>query len=219
MIRWLQAEAWLSVMSQLRETSDAAILDLLREADARSVSELATATKVTATAVRQRLVRLMRQGLVEREPTRHGRGRPRHRYLLSEKAKRQAGENFTDLALVLWKEIRGVQDPQVRKGLYRRIAQNMAGMYGPQVNGATTAERMQQVASVLGERNVPFVVEQQEQQLPVLTAHACPYPELAEQDRGICVVERMMLAELLASDVRLRECRMDGDTCCRFTTN
>src|SRR3954462_15582655 len=104
MIRWLQAEGWLGFMRQLRETSDAAILSLLREADARSVAELAAATKVTATAVRQRLIRLMRQGLVEREPTRHGRGRPRHRYLLREKAKRQEGGNFTDLALVLWKE-------------------------------------------------------------------------------------------------------------------
>lgn len=205
-------------MGRLTETSDRGILDLLGQAGSLGVAEMTAATKVTATAVRQRLTRLMQQGLIQREPARHGRGRPRHRYQLTEKARQQAGANFADLAMVLWKEIRGVQDPQVRKGLYRRIAHSMAGMYGAQVNGATTAERMRQVAGVLGDRNVSFTVNEQGQ-LPVLTAHACPYPQLAERDRGICAVERMMLAELMKTDVRLSECRMDGDACCRFETN
>lgn len=53
--------------------------------------------------------------------------------------------------------------------------------------------------------------------LPILTALACPYPELAEQDRGICAMERMLFSELVGQDVRLAECRLDGDQCCRFT--
>ncbi|HTU25776.1 MAG TPA: hypothetical protein VMF30_10280, partial [Pirellulales bacterium] len=52
----------------------------------------------------------------------------------------------------------------------------------------------------------------------VLTVWACPYPELAEVDRGICAMERLMFAELLARDVRLTACRLDGDPCCRFQT-
>ncbi len=52
----------------------------------------------------------------------------------------------------------------------------------------------------------------------VLTVWACPYPELAEVDRGICAMERLMFAELLEQDVRLTACRLDGDPCCRFQT-
>jgi predicted ArsR family transcriptional regulator len=51
----------------------------------------------------------------------------------------------------------------------------------------------------------------------VLTSHACPYPELAEQDRGICAAERLMLQDLVGSAVQLSECRLDGAACCRFT--
>jgi predicted ArsR family transcriptional regulator len=54
----------------------------------------------------------------------------------------------------------------------------------------------------------------------VLTALACPYPDLAEQDRGICAVEKMMFTEMLGTPVRLTECRLDGaSTCCRFQTS
>ncbi len=55
--------------------------------------------------------------------------------------------------------------------------------------------------------------------VPVLTARACPYTPFGEQDRGICALERMMIAELVQQDVKLSACRLDGDSCCRFQTN
>ncbi len=72
-------------------------------------------------------------------------------------------------------------------------------------------------AELFAERNVPFEVEAR-RALPVLTAVACPYPELAEQDRGICAMEQHAVSELVGDDLRLTECRLDGDTCCRFET-
>ena len=71
-------------MDHFTESSDICILDLLRKAGPLGVNDLAQATQVTATAVRQRLVRLMAQGLIDRELTRAGRGRPSHRYGLTE---------------------------------------------------------------------------------------------------------------------------------------
>ena len=52
--------------------------------------------------------------------------------------------------------------------------------------------------------------------LPLLTVAECPYPELAEKDRGICAVEKMLFAKLLDEPVRLSQCRLDGHSCCQF---
>ncbi len=212
-------------MDYVTESSDIGILDLLRKAGPLGVSQLSGAAGVTATAVRQRLTRLMAQGLVDREATRAGRGRPSHRYRLTEKGRRQSGANFADLALALWQEVRGIEDPEVRRGLLQRIAKTMAKMYGTQVTGATTADRMQAVSRVFAERNVPFEVgtstadDGESVSLPVLTALACPYPDLAEQDRTICAMERMMLGELVGGPLKLAECRLDGESCCKFVGN
>src|SRR5271154_7120074 len=108
-------------MANTSATSDSGLLDLLRERGPLGITALATATKVTPTAVRQRLSRLMNQGLIEREVTRAGRGRPSHRYLLTARGERSAGTNFADLAVVLWQEIRAVKDIEVRRGLFRRL--------------------------------------------------------------------------------------------------
>lgn len=205
-------------MSTPTHTSDSQILELLRQSGAMSVTQIASATEVTSTAVRQRLARLMSQELVQREASRQGRGRPSHRYALTEKARRQIGTNFSDLAMVLWDEIRGIKDPEVRRGLYSRIANGLAKVYAGQMTGESLADRMKCIAGLFGERNVPMDVSIQNG-LPVLNVLNCPYPELADRDRGICAVEQMLFERLLETDVRLSQDRFCGHPCCQFAVN
>jgi predicted ArsR family transcriptional regulator len=204
-------------MPTVSESADAEVLKLLRRSGSMSVGELAAAMAVTSTAVRQRLTRLMGQGLVGREPKRSGRGRPTHRYSLTELARRQLGHNFADLALVLWREIRAVANPEVRRGLLQRVAESMAALYRDQVVGRSLDERLLSLAALFGQRRVPLSIGSPATGgLPVLTVHDCPYPELAEQDRGICAVEKMLFSQLLNEDFKLSQCRLDGGDCCQF---
>lgn len=198
--------------------TDQSVIDLLRVDTALSVGDLASALGVTATAVRQRLDRLMRRGLVERRTVGGRRGRPSHAYSLTEQGRRVGGDNFRDLALVLWREIRGVKDPDVRRGLLGRIGAGLADTERNAVTGTTPLERLGGVAALLQRRQIACAVEPQgDAGLPVLTTYACPYPDLAEADRGICAAERSMIEDLVGGSVRLSECRLDGGSCCRFT--
>lgn len=202
------------------ETSDAGLLDLLAAQGPLSVSQMASQTKVTATAVRQRLGRLLARGDVERSAQRSGRGRPQHRYCLTEKGRRRAGSNFGDLAIALWQEVRQIKDPAIRRGLLQRLSQRLATQYAPQIHGDSLDERMDSLVEVFRERQVPFAVDRSGE-LPILTALACPYPELAEQDRTICSMERLLFSELLGENVHLSNCRLDGERadgsqCCTF---
>jgi DeoR family transcriptional regulator, suf operon transcriptional repressor len=197
-------------------TSDVAILDLLRQREAMTITELSAVLEVTATAVRQRLTRLMAQGYIERTASRAARGRPSHAYRLTNAGRRKTGSNFADLAVALWQEIRAIKDPEVRRGLLTRISKRLAEEYAPHIVGATTAERMEAVAALFRQREIPFEVTLGPDELPVLRALACPYPDLAEQDKSICAMERIMFSELLGESVYLDDCRLDGASCCTF---
>ncbi len=203
-------------MDVLAESSDVSVLDLLRRLGPQRISQLALAMGVTVTAVRQRLNRLSAQGFVDRRLVRIGRGRPHHEYLLTDTGRRQTGSNFADLAIALWAEIRTIKDVEVRRGLLARLSQRLASLYEDQIEGATTAERMDALARLFGDRDVPFVVEAADSGLPVLKALGCPYTELADQDPSICAMERMLFSAILGQDLRLSECRLDGQTCCTF---
>jgi DeoR family suf operon transcriptional repressor len=203
-------------MTMQTETSDKGMLDFMRREGAVTISSLVQEMGVTATAVRQRLQRLMAEGLIERRAERKTRGRPNHRYSLTEKGERSAGTNFADMAIVLWEEVKSVPDPEVRRGLLKRIADRLVERYRGEVSGDTLGDRMTSLSRLMAERDVPFEVRSTGE-LPVLTALACPYPELAKLDRSVCTMEKLMLSEVLGENVRLSECRLDGATCCTFT--
>ena len=201
--------------------ADITILDLLRKQSSMTISQFVTAMGVTATAVRQRLNRLLAEGLIEKEsePV-EGRGRPGHRYSLTELGRRESGANFTDLAIALWNEIRSIKDPVIQKGLLQRISERLAGFYKGQIDGKDVESKLRQVAEIFGDRQIPFeVTADGNGELPVLNAFACPYPSLAEQDRSVCSMERMLFSELIGETVKLSQCRLDGAECCTFEVN
>ena len=211
-------------------TSDNVLLNEMRRSGSVSVSELMAATGVTATAVRQRLHRLMADGLVCRaaldhaspagvkEPSnrsRKSRGRPSHRYSLTEKGIHKAGTNYADLVMVLWEEIRSIPDLEVKRGLLQRLVVRLANHYKDSIQGDTINQRLASLVGLLGEREIPFEFNDSGK-LPVLTALACPYPDLAEQDRSVCAMEKMLFSELIGDTVQLTSCRLDGASCCTF---
>lgn len=207
------------------QAGDRELLDHLRKVKSASISELCEWLGVTPPAVRQRLTRLLAEGLIDRRLERGGdgrtnsnrrRGRPSHRYWLTKKGERVAGDNYQDLATILWDEIRQVDDPHIRMGLLKRLAKRLAEAYAGDVKSGDLATRMQELTRLMAEREVPFVVDDSGD-LPIITALACPYPDLAEHDRSVCAMERMMVSEVLGKTVKLSECRLDGGECCSFS--
>lgn len=198
------------------EASDRQLLDYIRQHGAVTIAALVDEMGVTATAVRQRIQRLIAEGLIERQSERRGRGRPNHRYSLTEKGVRSAGNNFADMASVLWEELKAVEDPAVRRGLLKRIAERLVDRYRNQITGNTVEERMKSLANLMGDRDIPFLVNIDEKS-PTFTALACPYPDLAKNDRGVCTMEKLMFSELLGENLKLMECRLEGGKCCSFT--
>jgi len=202
----------------MSESSDRALLDLIRRRGPLTVDELAAATGVTGTAVRNRLTRLLGAGLVERRPRRDGRGRPKHLYQASEETHKRLGQNYADLAVALWEELMGsVEDRKLRRLLFTRITERLAEVYRNQVNGEEWEGRLIQLSGLLQDRGVEAEVARGDAGAqPFLRQNSCPYYELAEMDPAICALERKMLEKILGRGLRLSQCRLDGDRSCDF---
>ena len=196
-------------MHSVTESSDTALLDLLRQRGSLGVAELASAMQVTATAVRQRLARLMADGLIERDVARAARA--------AEPSLFADGEGAAEHGLQFRRSgncpVERSAADQGSRDSQRAVAAHWPARWPACMAAQFAATRPRSgwpsVSRLLGERNVPFAVDRSGQ-LPVLTALACPYPELAEQDRGICAVEKILFSELVGEKVRLTECRLDG---------
>jgi len=202
----------------MSESSDRPLLDLIRRRGPLTVLEMAASLGVTPTAIRVRLGRLVGSGLVERQVEHRGRGRPRHTYQASAEAHKRLGQNYADLAVVLWDEMMGtIADPRLRRLLFARITDRLAELYRAQIAGDDWEGRLVQLGTILHDRGIETEVTHPDDGTPaVLRQHSCPYFELAEEDRTICSMERKMFEKVLGRGLRLSQCRLDGHRSCDF---
>jgi predicted ArsR family transcriptional regulator len=199
------------------QPGDRHFLDRLHEMGGGTIHEICRDQGVTATAVRHRLVRLQDAGLVARELEPSKRGRPHHVYRVTREALREMGDNYAELARILWREIRNIEEPTVRERLASRVEDALVDRIGKVSPTAPLNVRMTELAAALRERG--FQVESDHTGLlPVLRENNCPYYELASEDPGICELEQAVFRKALNADVRLTQCCLNGHACCEFQT-
>jgi len=202
-------------MRSALDDGDRAFLRELHRLREANVHELCSALGVTATAIRQRLVRLQGLGLIDRAVVRSGRGRPHHSYVLTDAGQRELGDNYTELALLLWDELRQIEEPAIRERVLGRMQQRMVQNYGATVQGRTVDQRIEQLRGALSEHG--FVVETERRgEVAVLREQHCPYHELASSDPTICRVEQGVFEQILGVPLTLAACCRNGDGCCEF---
>ena len=215
---------------------DRELLAALRMGKCMGVGALTKELGVTATAVRQRIDRLMEKGLIEREKVVSGRGRPTFCYRLTLSGNQRAGADPSDLADALWQEVIGLSDDTIRNQILTAVAKRLGRQFAYLVETAceppsqsekhdqldTQAglrQRMDQLSQSLSERKIPIVVSDQGE-IPVLDIESCPFPTLTDHSNGrtMCRLEEQIFSEALGQPVKLSSCRLDGDNCCQFST-
>ena len=197
------------------DPNDRQFLNRLQRMEGGTVHEICAEIGVTATAIRQRLTRLQGLGFVTREAVRCGRGRPHHVYRVTIGGLRELGDNYADLATILWKEMHNIEPPELRAQLLRRVQQALAAQYGPIVRGDSLLERFEELKTVLVERGFDVEVDDSGP-VPILRENNCPYSELAGSDSTICELEQAVFQRVLGVEVKLTQCCLDGAHCCEF---
>ena len=138
-----------TVMKKTLENQEREFLERLQRLGRATVQEICQDLGVTATAVRHRLVRLQSLGFVARDLVREGRGRPHHVYRVTTAGQRELGDNYGDLALVLWRELQSIPDEAVRTRVEQRIRDAMVSQYGSTVNGGDLIDRFNKLGAAL----------------------------------------------------------------------
>jgi predicted ArsR family transcriptional regulator len=210
---------------------DREALVAIRQAGSAGIGDLVDSLNVTATAVRQRIERLLESGLIEREKCVAGRGRPTYQYRLTLQGQQAAGARLADLAEALWREVMSLEDPEVRERVFSGAAQRMGALFAAEAaahqnhssSGDESDSPLQRLSKVLSARQMVANVADScdGQGLPVLDISVCPYPSLTtgDVDRSMCRMEEKMFSEAMGQPMHLSSCRLDGHSCCQFTAS
>jgi predicted ArsR family transcriptional regulator len=194
------------------QSSASVILRYLQRNGEATIRQLEDAVQVSTTAVREQLTHLQAEGLVVIRTERHGPGRPRSVYALSEKAQRQFPKQYDRLILLLLHELGSEGEERVTT-LLDRVSQRLADEYAARMHGTDVQARLNELRHLLESRGVAAEVVAESNSIQLFS---CPYYEIAHQHPELCSMERQMLEYVLGEKIVLEHSIREGSHNCRF---
>ena len=119
--------------------------------------------------------------------------------------------------MALWAEIMELEDSETKSKLISRVSKRMGRSFGDLLPEGSIHERMKSLAGLMAARRIPASFVNVDG-LPVLSVHACPYPDLTSRDvdRSLCHLEQQVLSEAVGQPLELSCCKLDGHGSCQF---
>ncbi len=178
------------------------LVEILQRDGPLTADAIAGRLGASRTAVARHLRTLADRGVVSRREVRHGVGRPRHLYDVTEAAYTSSPSADRDLVMGLLEAARRVGGEELVARLFeaRRQAELMAIRDELNARIAPTASlplRARHVAAALDQRG-HLVTMREDGGLRILL-HACPFFEIAQRTPIMCEAELRMIGEALGA--------------------
>ena len=186
-----------------------------------SPEEIAAAMGVSRTGVLQQLHALEAAGLVSRQVIRHGVGRPRHLYDVTDAAQNLFPTNYDGLASGLLAAIRAIGGESLiesvfderRRIMRDRVRQRLADRLP---EDASLADRSSELAVIQDEQGYVAEASIGADGVIRLVEHNCAIRQVAADHGAACQAELDLFREVLGADVQRETHIAAGDRCCTY---
>lgn len=183
-----------------------------------SISQLAKSVGISAISVRHHLTNLQAEGLVSAEEERHGVGRPRLVYSLTEIGVERFPTRYLTLTNRLLNQIKETLPKQTVNRLFVQMAQELAASHAPQLASLPMEQKLNALKELLAEEG--FSVEWEKTGEGYLIHEvSCPYYHIGQSHPEVCKVDQTMIATMLSIPVEKVSCILNGQKHCSYAIN
>jgi predicted ArsR family transcriptional regulator len=191
------------------------ILQTLLNHPRSTITDLAVAVGINAISVRHHLTSLEADGLVTAEEERHGVGRPRLVYFLTEKGLERFPTRYLRLTTRLLTEMKETLSPQTVDALFTRMATDLANGYAGQAQDLPFEDRLDLIQQLLAEEG--FTVEwAKEGDQYLINEITCPYYHVGQSHPEVCTVDQTLISSILEVPAEKIHCVLRGDAHCTY---
>jgi predicted ArsR family transcriptional regulator len=198
----------------MKSTRDRILQTLLRRPHA-TINDLADAVGINPISVRHHLTNLQVEGLVAAEEERHGVGRPRLVYILTEDGLERFPTRYLRLTTRLLSQMKEKLPGPLVGELFREVATGLADEHKEQFKGLSVEARLDMLKDLLAEEG--FVVEWEkkgsEYHIHEIT---CPYLQVGQSHPEVCTVDQTLISKMLAVPANKVQCILNGATQCTY---
>jgi predicted ArsR family transcriptional regulator len=191
-------------------------LEILKEERQATVEDLAERLELTPMTIRHHLNVLQAQNLVVAAKVRRSQkvGRPRLVYTLTDAADSLFPHNYAQLARYLVSEVKETVGPDGTQAIFRRVADRVAALAPPALEGQSFEDRLRQVVDFLDTQGFVTRWDRTDDGY-VLTNINCPYRHVSREHGELCIMDTELISQLLGV-VPERRSTGQGDAPCAF---
>jgi predicted ArsR family transcriptional regulator len=198
----------------MKSTKDKILQTLLRKPRI-SINELAEAVGINAISVRHHLTNLTAEGLISADEERHGVGRPRLVYSLTEDGMEKFPTKYLRLTTRLLDQMKDSMPGPVVAKLFSQIAEDMANEYSAEMKNLSMEERLDFVQALMAREG--FTVEWEKKGSDYqIHEISCPYYQIGIAHPEVCTVDQTLISKMLALPVNKIQCILNGAAHCTY---
>ncbi len=198
----------------MKSTRDRILQTLLRSPRS-TINDLAKAVGINPISVRHHLTNLQMEGLVDAQEERHGVGRPRLVYIITEAGMEHFPTRYLRLTTRLLAQMKeSMSGPMVNK-LFSRVAEDLAADYAKQVKGLSMEERLDTVKELLADEGFTVEWEKSDDGYRIHEI-TCPYYQIGQTHPEVCTVDQTLISKMLAVPANKVQCILDGSSHCTY---
>jgi DeoR family suf operon transcriptional repressor len=191
------------------------VLHTLLKRERCTINELAEAIDINPISVRHHINRLEAENLVSSVEERHGVGRPRRIYSLTEKGHEKFPTRYLRLTLRLLEQLKETMPQPMVDKLFSQIARDLASEYQEELEGLTMEERLNLVSDLLTSEGFTVEWELQGDYYKISESN-CPYYHVVQTHPEVCSVDQTLISTLLAIPAQKVKCMLHGDSHCTY---
>jgi predicted ArsR family transcriptional regulator len=201
----------------MKSTKEKILQTLLRKPKI-TINDLAEAVGINAISVRHHLTNLQMEGLIAADEERHGVGRPRLVYSLTEDGMEHFPTKYLRLTTRLLDQMKDSMPGPVVAKLFSQIAEDMADKYSDQMKGLSMEERLDFVKAMLAREG--FTVEWEKKGSDYqIHEISCPYFQIGVAHPEVCTVDQTLISKMLALPASKVQCILDGGAHCTYVVH
>lgn len=198
----------------MKSTRDRIVQTLLNHPKS-TINELAETVGINGISVRHHLNALLVEGLVVVEEVRHGVGRPRQVYSLSEAGLERFPTRYLRLTTRLLDQIKDTLPGPVVNNLFLQIATGMAAASAPKVKSMTIEQKLETIKELLAQEGFSVEWEQHGDEY-LIHEITCPYFHIGQAHPEVCTVDQTLISTLLSIPAEKINCVLQGDAHCVY---
>jgi predicted ArsR family transcriptional regulator len=182
-----------------------------------TINQLALAVEINPISVRHHISRLQAEGLVGSEEERHGVGRPRQVYFLTESGIEQFPTRYLRLTIRLLQQLKENLPASMVKKLFSQMAADLVKDYAnsAKAQGLSTEQRLELVRELLKDEGFDIEWEKRDDQFFIREVN-CPYLHVGQNHPEICWIDQTLISSVLDLPTEKVKCVLDGDTYCTY---